>query len=124
MIKAYLFDFDGTLVDSMPTFVACMLRILDENNIPYEADIDTAEKVIGVLCEELMQEYPDIFKKLPTCAGVQALADSAVVLRVVAQVEEENRFGAARLINKKMKTGLEKAGMGAPYTQVVVHKSE
>lgn len=39
MIKAYLFDFDGTLVDSMPTFVACMLRILDENNIPYEADI-------------------------------------------------------------------------------------
>ena len=39
MIKAYLFDFDGTLVDSMPTFVACVLRILDENNIPYEADI-------------------------------------------------------------------------------------
>ena len=39
MIKAYLFDFDGTLVDSMPTFVACMLRILDENNIHYEADI-------------------------------------------------------------------------------------
>ncbi len=38
-IKAYLFDFDGTLVDSMPTFVSCMLRILDENNIPYEPDI-------------------------------------------------------------------------------------
>ena len=31
-----LFDFDGTLVDSMPTFVAVMLRILDENNIKYE----------------------------------------------------------------------------------------
>ena len=28
----YLFDFDGTLVDSMPTFVSCMLRILDEND--------------------------------------------------------------------------------------------
>ncbi len=39
MIKAYLFDFDGTLVDSMPTFVSCMLRILDENKIPYEPDI-------------------------------------------------------------------------------------
>lgn len=35
----YLFDFDGTLVDSMPTFVSVMLRILDENNTPYEQDI-------------------------------------------------------------------------------------
>lgn len=35
----YLFDFDGTLVDSMPTFVSVMLRILDENKIPYKEDI-------------------------------------------------------------------------------------
>ena len=38
-IKAYLFDFDGTLVDSMPTFASVMLRILDENGIKYEKDI-------------------------------------------------------------------------------------
>ena len=38
-IKTYLFDFDGTLVDSMPTFVAAMLRILDENNISYDENI-------------------------------------------------------------------------------------
>lgn len=35
----YLFDFDGTLVDSMPSYVSLMLRILDENNIKYENDI-------------------------------------------------------------------------------------
>ena len=35
----YLFDFDGTLVDSMPSYVGVMLRILDENNISYPADI-------------------------------------------------------------------------------------
>ena len=38
-MKTYLFDFDGTLVDSMPTYVSSMLRILDENHIPYEKDI-------------------------------------------------------------------------------------
>lgn len=38
-MNTYLFDFDGTLVDSMPTFVSMMLRILDENNIQYGDDI-------------------------------------------------------------------------------------
>lgn len=27
----WLFDFDGTLVDSMPTYASVMLRILDDN---------------------------------------------------------------------------------------------
>ena len=39
MYKCYLFDFDGTLVDSMPVYVASMLRILDENGIAYGDDI-------------------------------------------------------------------------------------
>ena len=34
-MKTYLFDFDGTLVDSMPTFVSVMLRILDEDGIKH-----------------------------------------------------------------------------------------
>ena len=39
MNKIYLFDFDGTLVDSMPTYGGLMLRILDEHGIPYGEDI-------------------------------------------------------------------------------------
>ena len=38
-MDTYLFDFDGTLVDSMPTFVSAAFRILDENNIPYDDDL-------------------------------------------------------------------------------------
>lgn len=83
-MKYYLFDFDGTLVDSMPTYVASMLRILDERNIKYESDIvktitplglnGTAEyyvglgvdmpkeKIISVMAEYMMDEY---FYRIP-----------------------------------------------------------
>lgn len=44
----YLFDFDGTLVDSMPTFVSCMLRILDENHISYGKDITKTITPLGL----------------------------------------------------------------------------
>ena len=57
-MKHYLFDFDGTLVDSMPTYGALMLRILDEHGIAYGEDIirvitplgfvGTAEYFIGM----------------------------------------------------------------------------
>ncbi len=63
----YLFDFDGTLVDSMPTFCSCMLRILDENNISYADDIvkiitplglnGTAEYFINELGLQMSKEH-------------------------------------------------------------------
>jgi HAD superfamily hydrolase (TIGR01509 family) len=57
-MKTYLFDFDGTLVDSMPSYCAAMLRILDDDGISYGPDIikiitplgmhGTAEYFIGL----------------------------------------------------------------------------
>lgn len=38
-MATYLFDFDGTLVDSMPVYGSMMLRILDENGVRYPDDI-------------------------------------------------------------------------------------
>ena len=52
--STYLFDFDGTLVDSMPAYVSVMLKILDDNNIKYEKDI---MKVITPLGYKGSAEY-------------------------------------------------------------------
>lgn len=38
-MNIFLFDFDGTLVDSMPVYVSSMLRILDEHAVTYSDDI-------------------------------------------------------------------------------------
>lgn len=47
-MNTYLFDFDGTLVDSMPTYIAAMLRILDENKIAYGDDIVKIITPLGI----------------------------------------------------------------------------
>ncbi len=47
-MNTFLFDFDGTLVDSMPTYISAMLRILDENNISYGSDIIKIITPLGV----------------------------------------------------------------------------
>ena len=57
-MRKYLFDFDGTLVDSMQTFVTVMLRILKENKIEYSNDI---VRIITPLGYKGTAEY---FKKL------------------------------------------------------------
>lgn len=46
-MSTYLFDFDGTLVDSMPVYAAMMLRILEENNVSHEADIIKTTTPLG-----------------------------------------------------------------------------
>ena len=76
--KTYLFDFDGTLVDSMPTFVSVMLKILDENSISYGDDI---VKIITPLGYKGTAEY---FIKL----GLDKSADELVSIMKSYALEE------------------------------------
>ena len=48
-MATYLFDFDGTLVDSMDTYVGVMLSILDKNGIKYKKDIVKVITPLGYL---------------------------------------------------------------------------
>ena len=48
-MKTYLFDFDGTLVDSMPTWSGIMKRILDEGDVPYGSDLIKIITPLGAL---------------------------------------------------------------------------
>ena len=86
-MSTYLFDFDGTLVDSMDTYVGVMLSILDKNNIKYEKDIvkiitplgylgtakyfielgvpGTAEELVEKMRENMVYEYTNNIGEKP-----------------------------------------------------------
>ena len=85
MKKAYLFDFDGTLVDSMPTFVSVMLRILDERVIEYGNDIVKTITPLGYLGTA---EY---FRTLGAPESADELVD---LMNSYARYEYENNIPA------------------------------
>ena len=63
----YIFDFDGTLVDSMPVFSAMMAEMFRENDLPIAADfvtiitplgyIGTAKYAIDLGCKLSVEEF-------------------------------------------------------------------
>lgn len=84
--------------------------------IPYEADIDVATKEIEKLMATLPESQPKLFSKVPVVLGVQEMGTYAVTIRIVAYVDEWSRFDAIRAMNKVLKVGMEKVGMGVPHT--------
>lgn len=94
-MNTFLFDFDGTLVDSMPDYVACMLRILDENHVAYSDDI---VKIITPLGAVDTARY---FIKL----GLDLPMDT--ILRLMGQYlldAYENRIPAKPFVVETLKT--------------------
>ncbi len=89
--------------------------------IPYETDLEALEKKLPELLEKICQENPSAMKRAPEYLGVQALADSAVVLRFIAEVEEKSIFSTQRLLNRELLLGLRKLGVECPYPQLDVH---
>ena len=76
LTKHFLFDFDGTLVDSMPTYVQTMLRILDMEDVPYPQDV---VKIITPLGYAGTAKYfRDLGVKMPVEKMLEEMAAYAV----------------------------------------------
>ena len=90
-------------------------------SIPYETDLEALEKKLPEMLANIYQENPSAMKQAPEYLGVQTLADSAVVLRFIAEVEEKAIFSTQRLLNRELLLGLRKLGVECPYPQLDVH---
>lgn len=96
-------------------------RSISDIGIPYGTDLEKLEAGIPGLMQEIYKKHPDIMKTAPDYLGVQALADSAVVLRFAAYVDECNIYVGARILNHDLLLGFRKLGVECPFPQVDVH---
>ena len=89
--------------------------------VSYETNLDELDKVLPQIFEEIKKKHEDIFTDRIECLGVETLGDSAVTLRIIADVSEENIFKGRRILNKELKTAFDKHNISIPYPQLDVH---
>lgn len=97
-MKTYLFDFDGTLVDSMPTFAGLMLRILEEHGVVYPENIIKIITPLGFIgtaryfVENLgLKKTEDELIKLMHAYAIEAYTHSVPAKKHVVEVIKQLR---------------------------------
>ncbi len=96
----------------------CMCDI----SIPYATDLERLEAEIPALTEDIFLRHTDMMHSTPKYVGVQALAESAVVLRFIVEVDESNIYTGARVLNHDILLGFRRLGVECPFPQVDIHQ--
>jgi small conductance mechanosensitive channel len=91
--------------------------------INYSEDLEKVERIIHENLADIKARIPKIVEG-PYYLGVQNLADSAVVLRVIALVNESDRFAVSRQLNREMKLLFDRNNIGIPFPQLVIHEGK
>lgn len=89
-------------------------------NIPYDGNIEKAEKVIEELLPNMSNKYEEIVS-LPELLGVQQLGTSDIMLRVVAETKPMYHWYIARMLRKEIKMALDANGIKAPFPKLVMY---
>lgn len=90
-------------------------------SIEYGEDLRYVEKV-------LQEEFPNIKAKLPAIVegpfyrGVSELADSAVIIKIIAKCTEADRMQLDRDLRRQLKLVFDKHNINIPFPQVVVNQ--
>ena len=68
-----------------------------------------------------MKEKIPMLVEEPQVLGVQELADSSVIFRIIGKCKPAQHFEAQRKMKKEFKNVLDKNGIKIPYPQIEVH---
>lgn len=88
--------------------------------IAYECDIEKVEDILNKLAAKLSKKLPNL-KSDVKVLGVEDLAESAVVFKIIAEVEPNTQYEIQRELRKQIKLELDKNNINIPYNQLVIH---
>ncbi len=90
--------------------------------IPYETDLEALEARMPEILRGIYDRHVDIFLSEPVYLGVEALADSSVVLKFVAEVDDKNIYSGMRALNRELWLCFRRAGVEVPFPQMDIHQ--
>ena len=89
--------------------------------IEYGESLERVESILKAHLAEVKEAIPDI-KEGPFYKGVSELANSAVVIRFVANCDEDAKYQVERDMNRQFKLLFDKNNINIPFPQVVVNQ--
>lgn len=92
-------------------------------SISYDANLREVEQVIKQALPEIYERNSKLFLGPPRYMGVESLGESSVVLRIAADVAEDNFFPGYRTLNREMKLLCDDNHIEIPFNQIVVHQA-
>jgi moderate conductance mechanosensitive channel len=97
-------------------------RLLLDVDVAYETDVDRAIEALAELLERFaaVPENAEIMLAPPEIWGVNELADSSVVIRVVAKTVPGQQWAAARRLRLQLKREFDELGIEIPFPQRTV----
>jgi small conductance mechanosensitive channel len=101
-------------------------RMLVEVGVAYKESVDRVIETLKTLCAEFYADEPwntDLLEE-PQVAGVEALADSQVTIRVMAKTKPLKQWDAMREFRRRVKNRFDELGIEIPFPQRTVHVRE
>lgn len=106
-------------INSLVNLTNSLSLAVVEISIPYEENLARTETLLIERLKDMKKRIPSIVEG-PYYKGVEDMADSAVILKVIAKVKEEDRFQATRDMKRDIYIFLNENKITVPYPQLTI----
>ena len=106
-------------INSMVNLTNALSLSIVEISIPYEENLARTETLLIERLKDMKKRIPTIVEG-PFYKGVEDMGDSAVILKVIAKVKEEDRFQTTRDMKRDIYIFLNENAITVPYPQLTI----
>ena len=109
----------NSAITSMVNLTNSLSLAIVEISIPYEENLARTETLLIEHLKDMPKRIPALVEG-PFYKGVEDMGESAVILKVIAKVKEEDRFQATRDMKRDIYIFLNENAITVPYPQLTI----